>query len=98
MPMLAWPNYSKIMSDDNKSNKDECRGGKRGGDFRVPPRTYIIWIAILGAIPLLMVFKSTGPTAADHLTQIQFQQMVDANRIARGKIVYDPQSPYLQEI
>ena len=41
------------MSDDNK-NRDEDRGGKKNGEFRVPPRTYIIWIAILGAIPLLM--------------------------------------------
>src|SRR6266496_192064 len=85
------------MSDDNK-NRDDDRGGKRNGEFRVPPRTYIIWIAILGAIPLLMVFKSTGPTAAEPLSQIQFQQKVESNQIAGGTIVYDPQSPYMREV
>ena len=85
------------MSDDNK-NRDDDRGGKRNGEFRVPPRTYIIWIAILGAIPLLMVFKSAGPTTAEQLTQIQFQQKVESNQIAGGTIVYDPQSPYMREV
>src|SRR5436190_1827356 len=85
------------MSDDNKNREDD-RGGKRGGDFRVPPRTYIIWIAILGAIPLLMVFKSTGPTSAEPLTQTQFTQKLESNLIASGTVIYDPQSPYLQEV
>ncbi len=85
------------MYDDNK-NRDDDRGGKRNGEFRVPPRTYIIWIAILGAIPLLMVFKSAGPTTAEQLTQIQFQQKVESNQIAGGTIVYDPQSPYMREV
>src|SRR6266511_787866 len=85
------------MSDDNK-NRDDDRGGKRNGEFRVPPRTYIIWIAILGAIPLLMIFKGNGPTAAEPLSQIQFQQKFESNQIARGVIIYDPQSPYLYEV
>ncbi len=85
------------MSDDNK-NRDEDRGGKRNGEFRVPPRTYIIWIAILGAIPLLMIFRNSGPNAPETLTQIQFQQKVDSNQIAGGTIVYDPQSAYMREV
>ena len=85
------------MSDDNK-NRDDDRGGKRNGEFRVPPRTYIIWIAILGAIPLLMVFRNTGPTSAEVLNQIQFQQKVESNQIAGGTIIYDPQSPYMREV
>jgi cell division protease FtsH len=84
------------MSDENK-NRDDDRG-KRGGEFRVPPRTYIIWIAILGAIPLLMVFKNTGPTAAEQLTQTQLQQKVASNLVVSGTIIYDPQSPYLHEV
>jgi cell division protease FtsH len=86
------------MSDDNKNNRDDERGGKKNGEFRVPPRTYIIWIAILGAIPLLMIFKSNGPTSAEPLTQIQFQQKFESNQFARGVIVYDPQSPFLSEV
>jgi len=79
------------MSDDNK-NRDEDRGGKKNGEFRVPPRTYIIWIAILGAIPLLMVFKGTGPASADVLSQVQFMQAYASNQIVQGTISYDPQS------
>ena len=37
------------MADENKE--------KKGGEFRVPPRTWILWIAIIGAIPLLFLFK-----------------------------------------
>src|SRR5437867_36192 len=85
------------MSDDNK-NRDDDRGGKRNGEFRVPPRTYIIRIAILGAIPLLMIFRSTGPTSAEPLNQVQFQQKVESNLIASGTIIYDPQSPYMREV
>ena len=42
------------MSDENRNDD---RNGKKGGEFKVPPRTYILWIAILGAIPLLLLFK-----------------------------------------
>ena len=81
------------MSDDNK-NRDEDRGGKKNGEFRVPPRTYIIWIAIIGAIPLLMLFKNTGPVSADILSQTQFMQAFASNQIVQGTstIAYDPQS------
>src|SRR5262245_61292401 len=85
------------MSDDNK-NRDDERGGKRNGEFRVPARTYLIWLALLGAIPLLMIFRNTGTPPADVLTQIQFQQKIDSNQISRGTIIYDPQSPYLHEV
>ncbi len=87
----------KFMSDENK-NKDDERGGKRNGEFRIPPRTWIIWIAILGAIPLLMVFKNAGPAAPDELTQSQLMERLDSNQIVKGVIYYDPQSPYLHEI
>jgi cell division protease FtsH len=79
------------MSDDNK-NRDEDRGGKKNGEFRVPPRTYIIWIAILGAIPLLMVFRGAGPASSDILSQTQFMQAFESNQIVQGTIAYDPQS------
>ncbi|MEY2407781.1 MAG: cell division protease FtsH [Verrucomicrobiota bacterium] len=83
------------MPEDHRPKDD---GGKKGTEFRVPPRTYILWIAILGAIPLLMVFKNTGPTQADLLNQIQFTQLVRSNLVLQGKITYDPQSGFLQDV
>ena len=85
------------MSDDNKS-RDDDRNGKKNGDFKVPPRTYIIWIAILGAIPLLMLFRNNASSPGDILTQSQFFQKVDSNLVTKGLIIYDPQSPFLHEV
>ena len=48
------------MSDENKKDP------KKGGEFRVPPRTWILWIVILGAIPLLLLFKER-PDAGNHI-------------------------------
>src|SRR6266540_2243641 len=84
------------MADDNKLRDDGPKKG--GGEFRVPPRTYILWIAILGAIPLLMVFKNRGPTQADLLNQIEFTRLVRSSNIISGKIIYDPQSSYLHDV
>jgi hypothetical protein len=43
------------MADDNKYSDDDKNTKK--GEFRVPPRTWIVWIAIFGGIILLMLFK-----------------------------------------
>ena len=48
------------MSDDNK-HSDEEKNPKKGGEFRVPPRTWLVWIAIFGGIILLMLFKDRLP-------------------------------------
>ena len=85
------------MSDDNKS-RDDDKNGKKTGEFKVPPRTYIIWIAILGAIPLLMLFRNNAGSPGEILTQTQFFQKVDSNLVTKGLIIYDPQSPFLHEV
>src|SRR3954469_916860 len=83
------------MSDDNSRNDDKKQ---KNGEFRVPPRTYILWIAILAAIPLLMVFRNNATNQGEELTQPQFMQKVESNLITKGTIIYDPQSPALQKI
>src|SRR5579859_6868782 len=83
------------MADDNKYSDDDKNPKK--GEFRVPPRTWIVWIAIFGGIILLMFFKEKLETPADTLNQYTFQQLVDSNAIAEATINYNPQSP-LQEI
>src|ERR1041384_7884477 len=84
------------MSDDNSRNDD--KNGKKNGEFKVPPRTYIIWIAILAAIPLLIIFRNSANSPGDHLSQSQFTQKVDSNQITKGLITYDPQSPMMVKI
>ena len=84
------------MSDESKHADN--KNNKRNGDFKVPPRTYLLWIAIVLAIPLLMIFRNNSGPQAELLTQIQFIEKVESNLISKGTIIYDPQSPYLREI
>jgi cell division protease FtsH len=78
------------MSDDKKEPK-------KGGEFRVPPRTWILWIAILGAIPLLVLFKDPREQK-ERLTQAQFLEHFYKGNIKEGVIWFDIQSPLVQEI
>jgi cell division protease FtsH len=86
------------MSDDNKFNDDD-RNSRKGGDFKsLPPRTWVVWIAILGGIILLMVFKDRMDPPGDVINQYRFQQLVESNMIAQATINYSPQSPDLRDI
>ncbi len=95
--MLGWRNRCSKMSDENKHNDDE-KAPKKGGEFRVPPRTWIVWIAIFGGIILLMLFRDRMETQGEPLSQYRFQQLVESNQIAQATINYSPQNPYLTEI
>src|SRR5271157_1462912 len=83
---------------DNKRFSDDDRNPRKGGEFRVPPRTWLVWIAIFGGIIVLMLFKDRMESPGDVLNQYQFQQMVDSNRIAQATINYNPQNSSLNEI
>src|ERR1039457_2168128 len=85
------------MSEDNK-HRDEDKNPKKSGEFRVPPRTMVVWIAILGGITLLMLFKDRMDSPGEVLNQFKFQQLVESNQIAQATINYNPQSPDLREI
>jgi len=85
------------MSDDNK-NRDNDKTPKKGGEFRVPPRTMIVWIAILGGITLLMLFRDRMESPGDVIKQTKFMQLVESNQIVSATINYNPQGTYLREI
>src|SRR5688572_19805653 len=85
------------MADDNKYNDDE-KSSKKGGEFRVPPRTWIVWIAIFGGIILLMLAKEKMSPPNKPLSQYEFFLKVDSNLIARATVNYVAQSAYLREI
>ena len=86
------------MPDDNRHSSDEDKNPKRGGEFRVPPRTWLIWILIFGGIIMLMLFKERMDPQGEKLSQFDFQKMVDAGQIADAKINYSPQNPFLNVI
>jgi cell division protease FtsH len=78
---------------ENNNMADNDRKEKRNGDFRVPPRAWILWIAILGSIPLLMLMKERTTAKSDDLEQFEFTRKVQSNLVAKAIINYDAQSP-----
>src|ERR1043166_8825957 len=85
------------MADDNKSKDDE-KSPKKGGEFRVPPRTWIVWIAIFGGIIMLMLMRERWDSQGENLPQWRFQQLVDSNLISQATVNYSPQNSLLTEI
>lgn len=85
------------MSEDNRYN-DGDKNPKKGGEFRVPPRTWVVWIAIFGGIVLLMLFKDKMDSPGETLSQHRFTQLMESNLIAKATINYSPQSSSLNEI
>jgi len=90
MRMLVSRDFSTPMAEENKKDK-------KGGEFRVPPRTWILWIAILGAIPLLVLFKDPREHQVT-LSQKEFLDLFQANAIKEGIIWFNVQDPLTQDI
>jgi len=85
------------MADDNRLNDDD-KNSRKSGEFRVPPRTWIVWIAIFGGmISLLLLKEKLGPQS-ELLSQYAFFQKVDAGLIAKATINYGGQSAWLTDI
>jgi len=85
------------MADDNRNSSEE-KSPKRGGDFRVPPRTWVVWIAIIGGILVLMMMKDKMDPPAAPISQYEFFRKLDSNQIASATINYSAQSAFLTEI
>jgi len=79
------------MANDNKSG-DPGKNLNKGKEFKVPPRTMMVWIAILGGVTLLMLFKDRMETPGELLSQYKFQQLAQSNQIVRATINYSPQA------
>ena len=84
------------MADNNRMNDDDKN--KKGGEFRVPPKTWIVWIAIFGGIISLMMLKDRMDSSAEPLKQYDFLRKVESNLVASASINYGAQSGYLTEI
>jgi cell division protease FtsH len=84
------------MADDNKINGGD-KDPKKGGDFRVPPRTWLIWIIIFGGIVMLMWAREHMQTPGKEITQYEFFQKVESNLVASATINY-AQGELLQNV
>ena len=83
------------MSDDNKpTGKNE----RKTGDVKVPPRNWLLWILILGSIPVLMMFQGRKDPKENQISRSFLVGLVTNNLVKEGTIRYNPQSSVLQEI
>src|SRR5436189_5058894 len=82
---------------DEKFNDDD-KNPKKGDNFRVPPRTWVVWIAIIGSLLALVLVKSKIDPPGKLLSQPEFMDKVKKHLIVQGaKLNYNPQSP-LQDV
>ena len=85
------------MSKNGPKNKRPDEENDNG-DMKVPPKTLLIWIAILGLIPLIMFLQRQAETGSQEtINYAELQFLVDNDLVEKGVINYDPQSR-LQEI
>ncbi len=85
------------MADDNRNSDDE-KNPRKVGEFKVPPRTWLVWIVIFGGIVLLVLFRDRMDPQSESVSQFKFQELVNSNQIFQATINYNPQSPFLTEI
>ena len=78
------------MAEEKRNQNDPNE--KRGGEPRVPPRTWLMWLAILSLIPLLVFFKDRTDGRYQVLTHRQFLDLVASNQVVEATITYSPQS------
>ena len=80
------------MADDNKPN-DKDKNPNKGGEFRVPPKTWIVWIAIIGiTITVVMMNNGRLKTPAEELNSERFLQLLASNQITSATINVNPQT------
>jgi ATP-dependent Zn protease len=84
----------------SNERKDQGQGASPiiVGESRTPRRAWIVWLAVLGAIVLLMLFKERMDSPAETISQYRFEQLVDAGQITHATVNYDPQNPALNEV
>src|ERR1043166_5747593 len=83
------------MSDENKIN-----GDKKNPEFRVPPKTWVVWTAIIAAIVMLILFNHKYTSQPTAIIPSEFQKKMEAEpcQIAKATLNYNPQSPLLGEV
>src|SRR5580765_3027372 len=79
------------MADDNKSN-DKDKNPNKGGEFRVPPRTWIVWVAIIGSIVTLVMFKTKFESPSETLYSQRFLQLLESNLVVSASVLFNPQT------
>jgi cell division protease FtsH len=85
------------MPEDNLNDRNR-NGGERPTDSKLSPRTWLLWIVILGLIPAFMVLNATARRSYRTITSSQMWDLVNSNLVENAVINSSPQSQSLKEI
>ncbi len=92
------PKYENMFGED-QNNKENDRGQKKPpGGFKLPPTTWVAWIAIIGSIVALMLLRDRMSTQVGNLSQYEFFQKFQSNLISQATVSFNPQTAPLTEI
>lgn len=94
--VLALRKFLKLMAEEKKTNGSGKKD--RSGDLKMPQRNWLLWILVLGSIPLLMLFNNQNDSRFEEINRQRLIYLVSSNLVIQGKIQYSPQSSFLQEI
>ena len=72
------------MPDHNNMSEEDKN--KKGGEFRMPPRTWIVWIAIICTVVFVVLLRNNMDSRGEFLSPYQFNQLLDANLIKDGRL------------
>ncbi|MEN9572375.1 MAG: hypothetical protein RL514_230 [Verrucomicrobiota bacterium] len=84
------------MSDNQRS--PDTGKNDQSEDFKMGPRSWIIWLLLLSSIGILMFFKNQTEIKPEVLGYKKFIEKVEAKVIRNGRITYNPQTSDLREI
>ena len=79
------------MSDDTKFSNDD-KESRKNGEFRVPPKTWIVWIIIIGGILALVLFNKHMAEPSTAIQPSDFLAKLDAGLIDSATLNQSPQS------
>ncbi len=95
--VICHAKVKKMFDDDQNKNSD--RGSKKPtGGFKLPPTTWLAWIAIIGSIVALMLLRDHMATQPGNLSQYEFFQKFQSNLIAQATVNFNPQTTPLVDI
>src|SRR5215472_9580297 len=80
------------MSDENRFNNDD-KDSRKNGEFRVPPKTWIVWIVIIGGILALVITQKHLTEPSEAIKPQEFWTKFNSNQIDEAAINPSPQSP-----
>ena len=86
------PDKKDSPEKDNKDSKDN-----KENEARQPSRSLLVWLAVLGIVPLLLLLmRDRNYVAGGDLSYPRFEYLVTNDLVISGRIVHEPQNRIFQ--